>query len=211
MEEKHLFENTEFAGADLANAKRAIIFVHGRGDATNKMRALAEQIVSDTDIAFAFPKATNKTWYPKGFMASIEENQPWLDSAIENMGNVLNHIKEHGINEENIFILGFSQGACLAIDFAARNATKFAGVMVLSGGLIGPEINTSNYKGNFNGTEVLIGCSDVDHHIPVGRLHETEKVLFDMGANVDKRIYPGMDHIINQDEIDKIKSMIQSN
>jgi len=210
MQDLHLFENTVYGGADLVKATRAMIFVHGRGDASDKMLLLANEIVDDPDMAVIFPKATNNTWYPESFLAPIGENQPWLDSALENMGKVVAHIKFHGIRDANIFLFGFSQGACLALDYACRNATKYAGVMVLSGGLIGPEIEGHNYSGDFAGTPIFIGCSDSDFHIPLQRLHDSAAMAAQMGANVDKRIYPGMGHTINEDELQKTRSMIQS-
>jgi phospholipase/carboxylesterase len=209
MQDLHLFENTVYAGADLATASRAMILVHGRGDASDKMLLLASEIVDDTGMALLFPKATNNTWYPKSFMAATAENQPWLDSALENLGKVVAQIKSYGIAEEKIFLFGFSQGACLALDYASRNATKYAGIMILSGGLIGPAIDESNYRGGFDGTEIFIGCSDSDFHIPLQRLDESAALLAKMGAMVSKRIYPGMGHTINEDELQKVRSMIQ--
>ena len=209
MQDLHLFENTVYAGADLSTARRAMVMVHGRGDASDKMLGLANELVNDPGMALVFPKATNNTWYPKGFMAPTAENQPWLDSALENMGKVLAHIKSYGIGEENIFLFGFSQGGCLALDFACRNATKYAGIMILSGGLIGPVIDEKNYRGGFAGTEIFIGCSDTDFHIPLQRLHDSAAVAAKMGAIVDKRIYPGMGHTINEDELQKVQSMLQ--
>ena len=208
MEDAHLFENTDYAGADLSKASRAMIMVHGRGDAADKMLVLANQVVEDPGMALIFPKATNNTWYPKSFLAPTAENQPWLDSALENMSEVVAHIKSQGIGEEKIFILGFSQGGCLALEYACRNATKYAGVMVLSGGLIGPVIDERNYRGDFAGTNIFIGCSDTDFHIPLQRLYDSAAVAAEMGATVDKRIYPGMGHIINEDELQKVRSMI---
>lgn len=208
MENLHLFENTIYAGADLSKASRALIMVHGRGDASDKMLLLASNIVDDPGMALIFPKATNNTWYPKSFLAPMKENQPWLDSALENMSKVVAHIKSHGIKEEKIFFFGFSQGACLALDFASRNATKYGGIMVLSGGLIGPEIDKSNYRGDFAGTDIFIGCSDSDFHIPLQRLHDSAAMVAKMGADVDLRIYPEMGHTINEDELQKTRSML---
>jgi phospholipase/carboxylesterase len=210
MEDLHLFENTTYAGADLSKSRRAIILVHGRGDASDKMLLLANGIVDDPRMALVFPKATNNTWYPKSFLAPTKENQPWLNSALENMGKVVSHIKSHGLTEENIFLFGFSQGACLAFDYACRNPKKYASIIVLSGGLIGPEVDESNYSGDFAGTPIFIGCSDSDFHIPLQRLNESAAVAAVMGAKVDKRIYPGMGHTINEDELQKVRSMIQS-
>jgi predicted esterase len=209
MTQSHLFENTEYGGVPLTEAKRAMILVHGRGDASDKMSNLAKELGADKDLALVFPKATNNTWYPKGFMAQTEENQPWLDSALENLGKVMAHVKSHGITEANIFLLGFSQGACLTLEYTTINAAKYAGIMILSGGLIGPVIDTTKYQNSFNGTEILIGCSDIDHHIPLSRLEESKEVTNQMGANVDYRIYPGMDHLVNEDEKQKIREMIK--
>jgi Predicted esterase len=209
MQDLHFFENTVYAGADLKKSSRAMIFVHGRGDASDKMLLLSHEIVNDHGMALIFPKATNNTWYPKSFMAPTAENQPWLDSALENMAKVVTHIKSCGIREDNIFLFGFSQGGCLALEYACRNATQYAGIMVLSGGLIGPKIDRSNYSGDFAGTEIFIGCSDADFHIPLQRLEESKAVVTEMGAKVDMRIYPGMGHTINEDELQKVRSMIK--
>ena len=210
MEELHLFENTAYAGANLSLATRAIIMVHGRGDASDKMLLLSKQIVNDPLMALVFPKATNNTWYPKSFLAPTQENQPWLNSALENLSNVVAHIKSHGISEENIFLFGFSQGACLAFEYVCRHATKYAGIMVLSGGLIGPAIDKSNYSGDFAGTDIFMGCSDTDFHIPLPRLHESKVVAAEMGAKVDLEVYPGMGHLISEHELSKVRSMIAS-
>jgi phospholipase/carboxylesterase len=209
MQELHLFENTVYAGAALSSASRAMIFVHGRGDAPGKMLLLSKQLVKDPGMALIFPKATNNTWYPKSFLTPIAENQPWLDSALENLIKIVSHIKSFGIMEENIFLFGFSQGACLAFEYACRNATKYAGIMILSGGLIGPYIDKSNYNGNFNRTSIFMGCSDVDFHIPLSRLLESKQVAEKMGAIVDLRVYPGMDHTIIEDEMQQVRKIIQ--
>ena len=209
MEELHLFENTAYAGANLSSATRAIIMVHGRGDASDKMLLLSKQIVTDPLMALVFPKATNNTWYPKSFLAPTQENQPWLNSALENLSKIVMHLKSHKITEENIFLFGFSQGGCLAFEYACRHATKYAGIMVLSGGLIGPAIDKSNYSGNFASTEIFMGCSDTDFHIPLPRLYESKVVAEEMGARVDLEVYPGMGHLISEDELNKVRMMIQ--
>jgi len=208
MKDLHEFERTEYAGADFSVANAAVIFVHGRGDASDKMLGLARQVVDDPSIALVFPKATNGTWYPKSFLAPLAENQPWLDSALATLARVVVHLKSRGIMENRVFLLGFSQGGCLALEYATRHATTYGGVMVLSGGLIGPEIDVTRYHGDFGGTKVFIGCSDIDFHIPLRRLHESEKVLMERGADVNLRIYPGMGHLINEDEIQQVKSII---
>lgn len=206
----HLFENTEFQGATLADAKSAIIMTHGRGDNADKMKSLSQELEIPEHTAIVYPIATDNTWYPKGFMEEWSENQSWLDSALDNLDSILSHLNESGISNDNIFLLGFSQGACLSLEYATRNAQKYAGIAILSGGLIGPYIEKSNYQGDFSNTEIFIGCSDIDHHIPEHRLHESEEAVAPMGAKVDKRIYPGMDHIINEDEINKVNQMLKA-
>ncbi|MGJ3235951.1 alpha/beta hydrolase [Marivirga sp.] len=209
-ENLHLFENTIFEGASLEDAKSAIIMTHGRGDDSSKMQELVKSLNIADDMAVVFPIATNNTWYPKGFMEDWSENQPWLDSALKNLANIIKHLNDHGISNDKIFVLGFSQGACLNLEYTTRNAQKYAGIAVLSGGLIGPHIEKSNYSGDFQGTEIFIGCSNIDHHIPEHRLHESEEVVAPMGAKVDKRVYEGMDHIICEDEIQKVNEMLTS-
>jgi phospholipase/carboxylesterase len=209
MQALHSFGNTVFAGASLATAKRAMILVHGRGDDSDSMMLLAQSITDDPTMALVFPKATNNTWYPKSFMAPTAENEPWLSSALENLNRVMSQIKSFAVTEERIFLFGFSQGACLALDFACRHATRYAGIMILSGGLIGPVIDENNYQGNFAGTSIFMGCSDVDFHIPLQRFNESAAVAQAMGAAVDRRLYPGMGHTINEDELRRVRSMIQ--
>lgn len=208
MSEFHQIENTVYKGAPMKEAKRAMIFVHGRGDSSDKMQLLAEEIVDDPEMALIFPMATKGTWYPKGFMADWEENQPWLDSALAYIDQLVQEIKQAGIKEEDIYFLGFSQGACLTIEYATRNAQQYGGIMVLSGGLIGPTLVKAHYKGDFKHTPILIGCSDIDHHIPLNRLEESKVVLEQMNAILDYQIYPGMDHLINDDEKERVKVII---
>lgn len=208
MDVLHVFENTTFAGIPFDRASQAMILVHGRGDSSDKMKQLALALELDKKLALAFPRATNNTWYPKGFMAPTAVNQPWLDSALQNLREVVGHLKSNGIAEQDIYLLGFSQGACLALEYATIHARKYAGLFILSGGLIGPEIDASKYQGDFQGTEILMGCSNIDHHIPMSRLEESKAMLTSMGAHLDYRIYPGMDHVINDDEMQKIKAII---
>lgn len=208
MSEFHQIENTVYKGAPLKDAKRAMIFVHGRGDSSDKMPLLAKELVNDPEMALIFPMATKSTWYPKGFMANWEENQPWLDSALHYIDLLVQEIKKAGIKDESIYFLGFSQGACLTLEYAARNAKQYGGVMILSGGLIGPELINANYTGDFKHTPILIGCSDIDHHIPLERLEASKVVLERMNAKLDYQIYPGMDHLINDDEKKRVKDII---
>ncbi|HET8861359.1 alpha/beta hydrolase [Marivirga sp.] len=204
----HLFKNTIFDGASLEEAKSAIIMTHGRGDDSSKMQDLVKSLNITVETAIIYPIATNSTWYPKGFMEDWSENQPWLDSALENLEAIIKYLNKKGISNDKIFLLGFSQGACLTLEYVTRNAQKYAGIAILSGGLIGPHIEKSNYSGDFERTEIFIGCSNIDHHIPEKRLHESEAAVKPMGAKVDKRVYPGMDHIICEDEIQKVNEML---
>ncbi|WP_226390068.1 alpha/beta hydrolase [Penaeicola halotolerans] len=209
MENLHQIKNTVYAGCPLDKAKSALIMVHGRGDSSDKMQNLAEIISEDPDRALIFPKATFSTWYPKGFLEEWSINQPWLDSALTLLDTIVSEITAAGVKKENIYFLGFSQGACLSLEYVTRNATKYAGVMILSGGLIGPRVEPKNYTGDFSGTPIFMGCSDIDHHIPVHRLEDSEKQLTKMGAKVNLKIYPGMDHIISEDEIEIVKEMLK--
>lgn len=197
------------AGEPLESAKAAVIMVHGRGDSAPGILGLASAI-HVPDVAYVAPQATHNTWYPNSFMAPMESNQPWLDSALQTVGSVVDQVVEAGVPREKIVLLGFSQGACLASEFAARNATRFGGIAGLSGGLIGPVGTARDYAGSLDGTPVFLGCSDVDPHIPVERVHETDDVLNRLGAQVDKRIYPGFGHTVNQDEADAVRAMLQS-
>lgn len=196
------------AGEPLDSAKAVVIMVHGRGDSANGILGLASAI-HEPGVAYVAPQATHNTWYPNSFMAPTESNQPWLDSALAAVGAVVEQVVEAGIAHDKLLLLGFSQGACLASEYVARNAKRYGGVAGLSGGLIGPPGTPRDYDGSLHGTPVFLGCSDIDPHIPVERVHETEQVLARLGAQVDKRIYPGFGHTVNQDEADAVRAMLQ--
>jgi|TARA_A100001015_G_C15037818_1_gene737475 predicted esterase len=196
------------AGADPSVAKAAMIMVHGRGDSAQGILRLANEIIHASKLLLLAPQAFGNTWYPYSFLKPTHQNQPGLDSGLQAVNNAVQNAVERGIPTDKIFILGFSQGACLASEYVARHARKYAGLMVLSGGLIGESIHPETYSGHLGGTSVFMGCSDVDFHIPVERVHESEKVLSLLGGRVTKNIYPGMGHTINQDEIDHINSMV---
>jgi len=185
-----------------------MLMIHGRG-------ALADDILSRANefpqLGFAFlaPQAVDNTWYPNRFLVPLEENEPWLSSALELVGDVMSQIDAAGIPAERTILLGFSQGACLTLEFAARHAKRYGGVVGLSGALIGPDDTRRDYPGSLAGTPVFLGCSDVDFHVPKERVNETAKVMRRMGGNVTQRLYPNMDHTINQDETDFIRSMME--
>jgi phospholipase/carboxylesterase len=208
MTNQHQYDQIRWEGAPLREAKRALIMTHGRGDTPEGMMQLAAALTDDPDMALIFPAATNNTWYPQSFMAPTAANQPWLDSAVKLVLRVIDEVNKAGIADDQLFIGGWSQGACLALECATRRARRYAGLFAFSGGLIGPQIAHSKYDGNYQGTPVFIGCSDEDFHIPLSRLKETDQVLSDMGAEIDLQLYPGMGHIINEDEIQRVRVLL---
>jgi phospholipase/carboxylesterase len=188
------------AGIPLDKATNALIMLHGRGATAQDILSLRNYLPLDKFYVVA-PQATNHTWYPYSFLSPPAQNEPWLTSALNLINSVVQSIEEGGINSEHTFILGFSQGACLSLEFAARNARKWGGVIAFTGGLIGDKINTANYKGNFGSTKVFIGNSDRDPHVPLSRSEDSARVLEEMGATVIHKVYTGMGHTVNEDEI----------
>ena len=153
------------------------------------------------DIAFLAPDAPGRTWYPYSFLVPMEQNEPFLGESLATLERLVEDLKRDGVESSRIALAGFSQGACLSLEFAARHAAKYAAIVAFSGGLIGPPGTARDYKGSFDGTPIFIGCSDVDPHIPVERVRESTRVLSRMGARVDERIYPAMGHVIVDDEL----------
>jgi phospholipase/carboxylesterase len=200
----HRGQPIRFAGQPLDRARAAMLMVHGRGARAEDILSLADQF-EQPDFAYLAPQAAGNTWYPNRFIAPIAENEPWLSSALEFVGDVLKQITAAGIPHERTILLGFSQGACLTLEFAARNARRYGGVMGLSGALIGPEDTPREYQGSLDRTPVFLGCSDVDFHVPRERVDETAEILRKLGGDVTERIYPHMDHTVNQDEIDFVR------
>jgi predicted esterase len=184
-----------------------MIAVHGRGASAESILALAGAF-NQPDWAYLAPQANGATWYPYSFLAPLEDNEPGLSSALGVLDDIVTHINEQGIPTERIMLMGFSQGACLAAEYAARHAQRFGGLAVFSGGLIGPDGTPRDYDGSLDGTPVFIGCSDVDAHIPLARVKETSAVLARMGAQVDERIYPGMGHTVTDEEIAAVREMM---
>ena len=156
----------------------------------------------------AAPQASNNSWYPQSFLAVPAHNEPWLSSSLQVVHNVVTEIEKRGIKKENIFLLGFSQGACLTLEYVARNAEKYGGVVAFTGGLIGDKIYAENYKGKFNGTPVFIGSGNPDHHVPVERVNSSTDILQKMGAAVTKKFYENIGHTIVADEINMANSLI---
>jgi|SRR5690242_772357 phospholipase/carboxylesterase len=195
------------AGRKIEQAKKVLIMVHGRGGNARDILSLSGHLQVN-DFALLAPEATSYTWYPFSFLAPPQQNEPWLSSALALLREIINDINANGISSENIYLLGFSQGACLTLEFAARNATRFGGVVAFTGGLIGDKIYADNYKGDFNGTPIFIGTSDPDPHVPVARVNDTVAILKKMNANVAVKIYPNMGHTISKDEIDTVNEII---
>ena len=196
------------AGAELSEAKAVMIMIHGRGASAQSILGLANEFERNQEIAFIAPQASNHSWYPYSFLAPIDQNQPGYSSGLQVIADIISALKEEGFSKEKIFLLGFSQGACLSSEFAVRNPVKYAGVFALSGGIIGDSIKLEDYSGDLKGTPIFMGCSDVDAHIPVERLDESEIVFKKLGAQVQKNIYPGMGHLVNMDEIEHINKII---
>ncbi|MFN8675347.1 MAG: dienelactone hydrolase family protein [Thermomicrobiales bacterium] len=195
------------AGAALDEASSAIIAIHGRGaDAADIINLAGE--VAPPGVVILAPNAVGQTWYPYRFIEPIERNEPYLTSALSLLDRLFARLAESDIPADRVALLGFSQGACLALEYAARNAQRFGAVVGYSGGLIGPMGATFAYPGSMDGTPVFIGCSDVDAHIPVARVEETARVMTELGAAVDLRIYPGMGHTVNQDEIQAGRALL---
>jgi phospholipase/carboxylesterase len=202
-------ENIQTAGASLLEANKALIMIHGRGSNSADILSLARHLDVD-GYALVAPEATNNTWYPNSFLAPIKQNEPYLSSALNSLSKTVAFIEENGIAKENIYFLGFSQGACLALEFIARNAVKYGGIVAFTGGLIGDKVYPENYSGDFKGTPVFIGTSDPDFHVPVQRVHNSTAQLKSMGASVTEKVYLNMGHTINQDEIELANQLIFS-
>jgi Predicted esterase len=194
-----------YAGKDLDGAAKALIMVHGRGADARDILALAQYLNVD-EFALVAPQATNNTWYPYSFLAPRAQNEPWLSSALSLLKEIVADVQAKGIAHENIYFLGFSQGACLTLEFLARNPAAYGGVIAFTGGLIGDRLDT--YTGDLSGTPVFIGTSDPDMHVPVERVHETADILTGMQAQVVKKIYKNMGHTIIEDEIKEAKSIL---
>ena len=199
--------NVLAAGAPLARARAAAILVHGRGASAEDILTLADEFAQG-DIAYLAPQAAGSSWYPYSFLAPLEQNEPQLSDALAAVGAALDHVAREGFTPERIALIGFSQGGCLALEYVARNAGRYGAVAGLSAGLIGPLGLPLDYPGSLSGTPVFLGCSDVDSHIPLARVNESRDVLTRMGAAVTERIYPGMGHTVNADEIAHVARLL---
>ena len=190
-------------------ARLTMIMAHGRGASAEDMLGLAAELRT-TDVAFLAPQAAGRTWYPNTFLAPIQDNEPWLTSALGVITGLVDGLIARQIPHGRIALIGFSQGACLSLEFAARHPRRYAAVVGLSGGLIGPPGTPREYPGAFAGAPVFLGCSDIDPHIPLARVQESAEVFRRMGASVDERIYPRMGHTVNADEMGAVTVLLLS-
>lgn len=200
-------KNIITAGVPVAEAKKAVIFIHGRGASAEDILSLNNHL-KISDATFFAPQATNNSWYPYSFMAPVKENQPALDSALDIIRELLADIQVAGIPQEQIYFVGFSQGACLVLEYTSRNAGRYGGVVAFTGGLIGKDIYMANYKGNFKQTPVLITTGDPDPHVPVSRVEMTKGIMEKMDAAVTLKIYPGRPHTIGKSEIELARQLV---
>jgi phospholipase/carboxylesterase len=196
----HKIENTVFAGKPLNEAKRVMIIVHGRGASAAKILLLADQL-NVADFALIAPNATGNTWYPNSFLVPEEQNEPYLSSALEVLNQLLIQVKMLGFESKNIYFVGFSQGACLTSEFIGRHAQRFGGAFIFTGGLIGEQVQTDRYSGDFAGTPIFIGSGNPDFHVPVERVHATARLFRQLGAEVVEKIYADIPHSVIPDEI----------
>ena len=200
-------KNIQYAGLPLVDAKRALILLHGRGGTASDILSLSP-LLHVQDFALLAPQATQQTWYPYSFLAPPEDNEPWLSSALSLLGSVVEDITAAGIAAENIYFTGFSQGACLTLEFITRHAQRWGGVAAFTGGLIGDKLYPENYHGDFGGTPVFIGTSDPDPHVPVTRVQASETILRERHAQVTVKVYPNMGHTISRDELEQANTFI---
>jgi phospholipase/carboxylesterase len=203
----HGGERVLMGGAPLETAAGALIAIHGRGAGAEDIMALAREI-APPNITILAPQAAGNTWYPYAFLEPRERNEPYLSSALRIVADLIAQVDEHGIPPKRVALMGFSQGACLALEAAARNARRYAGVIGLSGGLIGPPGTSFDFAGSLDGTPVFLGCSDVDPHIPRERVEKSAVALDQLGAAVDVRLYPGMGHTVNRDELEAARAIL---
>lgn len=202
--------NLVIQGPPPGEASKALILLHGRGATAPDILFLAEHLQTDGFTVIA-PQATGNSWYPYSFLAPPTQNEPWLGSALDLLNELVAELEAKAVARSSIYFAGFSQGACLMLEFVARHASRFGGVSAFTGGLIGDRIYRERYKGDFQGTPVFIGSSDPDPHVPVQRVYATSNILREMHAAVTEKIYAGMGHTINEDEIELANKIIFNN
>jgi len=196
----HAGQPVVHAGVPLGQARAVVILVHGRNAGPANILDLVPRLARP-DLTYLAPAAANRTWYPHSFMAEIASNEPGLSSALGVLKSLLDEVQAAGISRSRVVLIGFSQGACLTAEFAVRHPSRFGGVVVFSGGAIGPPGTRWDHEGRFDGTPVFFGCSDSDSHVPESRVIESAGIFARMGADVTTRIYPGLGHLVNDDEM----------
>lgn len=197
-----------FEGAKFGKAKAGMILIHGRGADAESILTLTT-VLANNDFLYAAPQAQNNTWYPFSFLTPLADNEPGITSGLNKISSTLFYLNEQGIPTDKIILLGFSQGACLVLEYSSRFPQKFGGVAGLSGGLIGPDGIERKISGSLENTKIFLGCSDVDPHIPIERVHFTEEHLKKLNGDLTKIIYPGMGHTVNDDEIRNVKFLMK--
>lgn len=205
----HQSQKTYTSGKSLDEAKAAMILIHGRGATAPSILELAS-LLPHPDMAYLAPQAANTTWYPYSFLSPIPQNEPGISSGLQVIGDLIEQIETAGIPRHKIIIAGFSQGACLASEYVARNPDRYGGLLAFSGGVIGPLGMERNDTGDVQDMPVFLGCSDVDFHIPVERVYETAQIFTDLNGQVNVKIYPNMGHTIIQEEIDEAMKIVNS-
>ena len=195
-------------GVPLEDAKSVMLLLHGRGSTAEDILSLSEEL-RRPGWTYLAPQAPGGSWYPYSFLEPLTSNEPALSSSLRLISEMLAGVNEMGIPPERMVLLGFSQGACLSLEYAARNALRYGGIVGFSGGLIGPEGTPRDYPGSLSGTRVFLGCSDMDFHIPKSRVKLSAEVLTKMGADVTERLYSNMGHAINEDEITFVKELLK--
>lgn len=203
----HTKEQIVFSGPEISKDRKILVLLHGRGGTASDIISLADHLAVK-DFSLVAPQATGNTWYPWSFLTPPAQNEPGLSSAIRMLEDLLGELYHNGLYSEQIYFSGFSQGACLALEFVARHAVRYGGVAAFSGGLIGDRIYAENYKGDFGDTPIFIGSSDPDPHVPVERVRATTRVLQGMNAYVVEKIYPDTGHTITPDEIDQANKTV---
>lgn len=209
MSDVHDATVTQTFGAPVEEADCAVVCLHGRGASAGSILGLAEELPQE-GVAYVAPQAERREWYPQSFMAPVEANEPQLSGALTRVDVEVSTAIDAGVEVDSVVLLGFSQGACLAAEYAARDARRYGGVVGFSGGLIGDEIDRDGYGGSFDGAPAFFGCSDVDPHIPVGRVDETVEVYRDMDAEVSVEIYEDMGHTVNEDEVERAAGIVET-
>ncbi|MEM8598791.1 MAG: phospholipase [Bacteroidota bacterium] len=215
MSDPHASQPVLAAGTPLSDAAGAVLFIHGRGASARSILTLAQEAApARDDLAYLAPQAAvigyGPSWYPYSFLAPMAQNEPYLTSALARIDVLVRAIEDGGIPRGTVLLVGFSQGACLSSEYVARNAERYGGLCALSGGVIGPPGTLRDYTGSLDGTPVFLGCSDIDPHIPLARVEETGEVMRSLGATLDQRIYAGMGHTVNEEEVGVLRQMMEA-